>query len=110
MMAKSKSEIRKKTGRPVTRKAPVKTLRMPPDLALRIDAWARANGKDSHSEAMRHLLEIALSAPAPQKAHAPAGPAQLSKAAINQIVDQAIERSDAMHRNAGRASKRKGAK
>jgi len=63
----------------------VKTLRMPPDLALRIDAWARANGKESHSEAMRHLLEIALSAPAPQKAHAPAG-------------------------KAGRASKRKGAK
>jgi hypothetical protein len=57
-MAKSKSEMRKKTGRPVTRKAPVKTLRMPPDLALRIDAWARANGS-SHSEAMRHLLEIA---------------------------------------------------
>ena len=92
------------------RKAPVKTLRMTPDLALRIDAWARANGKDSHSEAMRHLLEIALSAPAPQKVDAPAGSAQLSKVAINQIVDQAVERSNAMQRNAGRASKRKGAK
>jgi metal-responsive CopG/Arc/MetJ family transcriptional regulator len=36
---------------------------MPADLAARIDRWAKANGKDSHSEAMRHLLEIGLSAP-----------------------------------------------
>lgn len=35
----------------------------PADLAERIDRWAKAMGKDSHSEAMRHLLEIGLSAP-----------------------------------------------
>jgi hypothetical protein len=35
---------------------------MPADLAARIDRWAKANGKDSHSEAMRHLLELGLSA------------------------------------------------
>jgi hypothetical protein len=57
-----------KTGRPVTGKAPVKTLRMPPDLAARIDRWAKANGKESHSEAMRHLLELALRAPMQRRA------------------------------------------
>jgi hypothetical protein len=62
-MAKSKSVIRKKTARPATRGDPVKTLRLPPDLTERIDRWAKANGKDSHSEAMRHLLEHGLSAP-----------------------------------------------
>jgi hypothetical protein len=36
---------------------------MPKDLAKRIDRWAKTMGKDSHSEAMRHLLEIGLSAP-----------------------------------------------
>ena len=42
---------------------PVKSLRLPADLAERIDRWAKAMGKDSHSEAMRHLLEIGLRAP-----------------------------------------------
>jgi hypothetical protein len=41
---------------------------MPPDLAARIDQWAKDNGKDSHSEAMRHLLEIALRAPMQKRA------------------------------------------
>jgi hypothetical protein len=36
---------------------------MPKDLGKRIERWAKAMGKDSHSEAMRHLLEIGLSAP-----------------------------------------------
>jgi hypothetical protein len=63
MMAKSKSAIRKMTGRPATRGDPVKTVRMLPDLSGRIDRWAKANGKESHSEAMRHLLELGLSAP-----------------------------------------------
>jgi hypothetical protein len=76
---------------------------MPADLAARIDAWATANGKDSHSEAMRHLLEIGLIAPTLQSAHAPAAPAPLSKAAINQIVDHAVERSEVMQGKRGRA-------
>ena len=62
-MAKSKSVTRKTRGRPATGERPVKTVRLSPDLAQRIDAWAKANGKDSHSEAMRHLLELGLSAP-----------------------------------------------
>jgi metal-responsive CopG/Arc/MetJ family transcriptional regulator len=61
-MAKSKSVARKKTRRP-TAQHPVKSLRLPADLAERIDRWAKTMGKDSHSEAMRHLLEIGLSAP-----------------------------------------------
>ena len=59
----AKSTIRKRTRRPATVKAPVKTLRLPPDLAERIDRWAKAMGKESHSEAMRHLLELGLKTP-----------------------------------------------
>jgi Arc/MetJ-type ribon-helix-helix transcriptional regulator len=106
-MAKSKSAILKTTGRPAKWGNPVKTVRMSPDLSERIDRWAKRNGKDSHSEAMRHLLELGLKAPTPQEAP---GPAQLSKAAINQIADRTVERSDAMQRKAGRAPKRKASK
>jgi hypothetical protein len=101
MMAKSKSGMQ--SGRLVTRKAPAKTRRMPTDLATRIDAWAKANGKESHSEAMRHLLEIGLIAPTPQSAPSSVAPAPLSKAAIKQIV--AVERSEAMQGKRGRAQK-----
>jgi hypothetical protein len=62
-MAKSKSVVRKKTRRPTAAHHPVKSLRLPADLAERIDRWAKVMGKDSHSEAMRHLLEIGLRAP-----------------------------------------------
>jgi hypothetical protein len=62
-MAKANSVIRKKIGRPATGKDPVKTLRMPADLAERIEQWAKRNGEDSYSEAMRHLLELGLRAP-----------------------------------------------
>ncbi len=61
-MATAKS-VTKKKGRPATARHPVKTLRMPADLAARIDQWAKRNGKDSHSEAMRHLLELGLRTP-----------------------------------------------
>jgi metal-responsive CopG/Arc/MetJ family transcriptional regulator len=62
-VAKSKSAARKKAKRTTAAQHKVKSLRLPPDLAERIDRWARAMGKDSRSEAMRHLLEIGLSAP-----------------------------------------------
>jgi Ribbon-helix-helix protein, copG family len=62
-MAKSKSIARKKTRRPTAAQRPVKSLRLTASLAERIDRWAKAMGKDSYSEAMRHLLEIGLSAP-----------------------------------------------
>jgi Ribbon-helix-helix protein, copG family len=61
-MAKSKSVVRKKTKRPTALQRHVKSLRLPADLAQRIDRWAKAMGKDSQAEAMRHLLEIGLSA------------------------------------------------
>jgi metal-responsive CopG/Arc/MetJ family transcriptional regulator len=85
----------------------VKSLLLPADLAECIDQWAKRNGKGSHSEAMRHLLEIGLGAPTPHEA---LGPAQLSKAAINQIADRTVERSEAMQRKARRAPKRKSSK
>jgi hypothetical protein len=59
-MAKSKSIVRKKTTTAVQRDG--KSLRLPADLAQQIDRWAKAMGEDSHSEAMRSLLGIGLSA------------------------------------------------
>jgi hypothetical protein len=61
-MAKSKSVVRKNTKRPTAVQRHVKSLRLPADLAQQIDRWAKAMGEDSHSEAMRHLFEIGLSA------------------------------------------------
>ncbi len=59
-MAKSKSIVRKKTTTAV--QSDVKSLRVPADLAQQIDRWAKAMGEDSHSEAIRSLLGIGLSA------------------------------------------------
>ena len=59
-MAKSKSLVGKKTTTAVPRD--VKSLRLPVDLAQQIDRWAKAMGEDSHSEAIRPLLGIGLSA------------------------------------------------
>jgi hypothetical protein len=61
-MAKSKSVVRKKTERPTAVQRHVNSLRLPADLAQQIDRWAKAMGEDSHSEGMRHLLELGLSA------------------------------------------------
>jgi hypothetical protein len=55
-MAKSKSQ------RPTAVRRHVNSLRLPADLPQQIDRWAKAMGEDSHSEGMRHLLEIGLSA------------------------------------------------
>jgi metal-responsive CopG/Arc/MetJ family transcriptional regulator len=63
-MAKSNSVVRKKgRGRPATGQDPVTAIRLSPDLTARIDAFVKANGIDSRSEAMRHLLELGLQAP-----------------------------------------------
>src|SRR5580704_17295127 len=61
-MAKSKSVVRKKTKRSTAVQSDVKSLRVPADLAQQIDRWAKALGEDSHSEAIRSLLGIGLSA------------------------------------------------
>jgi hypothetical protein len=55
-MAKSKSQ------RPTAVRRHVNSLRLPADLPQQIYRWAKAMGEDSHSEGMRHLLEIGLSA------------------------------------------------
>jgi hypothetical protein len=66
-MAKSIKATPKKRGRPATGKDPTFALRLPPDLTARIDAFAKANGEGSRSEAMRELLERGLSASAPKR-------------------------------------------
>jgi hypothetical protein len=58
-MAKSKSIVRRTT---TAVQSDVKSLRLPADLAQQIDRWAKAMGEDSHSEAIRPLLGIGLSA------------------------------------------------
>jgi Ribbon-helix-helix protein, copG family len=50
----------KKRGRPATGKDPMVAMRQPVELTRRIDAWAKANGEASRSEAMRRLLETGL--------------------------------------------------
>ena len=58
--------VRKKTTTAV--RSDVKALRLPADLAQQIDRWAKAMGEDSHSEAIRPLLGIGLSATADRSA------------------------------------------
>jgi metal-responsive CopG/Arc/MetJ family transcriptional regulator len=60
MTRKSITVIPKKRGRPATGRDPLVALRLPPALTERIDEWAKANGEDSRSEAMRRLLERGL--------------------------------------------------
>jgi metal-responsive CopG/Arc/MetJ family transcriptional regulator len=57
----AKSIQQKKIGRPPTGATPVTSMRLAPELAARIDAWA-AKQKDapSRSEAIRRLIEKAL--------------------------------------------------
>jgi ribosome-binding protein aMBF1 (putative translation factor) len=54
--------LRKKRGRPATGEAPILAVRLSHGLRARIDAWAtHQNSTPSRSEAIRRLLEYALS-------------------------------------------------
>ena len=54
--------LRKKRGRPPTGQDPVLTVRLPPALRMAIESWAkRQSDKPSRSEAIRRLIELALS-------------------------------------------------
>jgi Arc/MetJ-type ribon-helix-helix transcriptional regulator len=51
----------KKRGRPATGQDPVLTVRLPPDIRLAIENWAkRQKDKPTRSEAIRRLIELAL--------------------------------------------------
>ena len=57
--------IPKRPGRPATGRDPVLTLRFPAELRLAIETWARhQKDKPSRSEAIRRLIELALTAEA----------------------------------------------
>ena len=61
-MRKSIPVLRKKRGRPPTGETPVLALRLPPGLRSEIESWAKQQkDKPSRSEAIRQLIEIALS-------------------------------------------------
>ncbi len=51
---------RKKRGPPPTGKTPITALRIPDDVMVRVDRWAKANGIASRSEAIRRMIEIVL--------------------------------------------------
>jgi DNA-binding XRE family transcriptional regulator len=54
----------KKRGRPATGQDPILTLRLPATLRLAVESWTdQQNDKPSRSEAIRRLIEFALSAP-----------------------------------------------
>ena len=64
-MAKPSTEkvTPKRPGRPATGRDPVLTMRLPPSTRLAIENWAkRQKDKPSRSEAIRRLIEIALTA------------------------------------------------
>ena len=53
--------LRKKRGRPPTGQDPVLTVRLPPALRSAIESWAKQQSDTpSRSEAIRRLIEIAL--------------------------------------------------
>jgi DNA-binding XRE family transcriptional regulator len=56
--------IPKKRGRPPTGRDPIFALRLPPGLRYDIERWAKGQSdKPSRSEAIRRLIEVALTAP-----------------------------------------------
>jgi metal-responsive CopG/Arc/MetJ family transcriptional regulator len=60
-MKQSIPVLRKKPGPAPTGKTPVTSIRLAPELAARIDAWAqRQKDAPSRSEAIRRLIEKAL--------------------------------------------------
>jgi metal-responsive CopG/Arc/MetJ family transcriptional regulator len=61
-MAKSIAVEPKKRGRPATGRDPVIGLRLSPEKTEQLDAWAAAKGLTSRSEAVRLMIDQALSA------------------------------------------------
>ena len=62
-MAKQSTEkvTPKRPGRPATGRDPVLTVRLPPSTRLAIENWAKQQkDRPSRSEAIRRLIEIAL--------------------------------------------------
>jgi Arc/MetJ-type ribon-helix-helix transcriptional regulator len=59
-MKKSIPVNAKRRGRPATGQDPVSAVRLPSDLTIEIDNWARKNDADSRSEAIRRLVELGL--------------------------------------------------
>jgi Arc/MetJ-type ribon-helix-helix transcriptional regulator len=61
MTQKSIAVTPKKRGRPATGQDPVLTVRLPPTTRLAIESWAKQQkDRPSRSEAIRRLIEIAL--------------------------------------------------
>jgi hypothetical protein len=73
IMAKSIPVIRKKKGRPATGQDPVMTVRLPPELTERVDAWVKSRDAQSRSDAIRQLIELGLDKPS-AKSHQPKKP------------------------------------
>jgi hypothetical protein len=64
----TKKVVQKKRGRPATGRDPVSAIRLSPALKSAIASWAnQQNDKPSRSEAIRRLIEFALSAKAKKR-------------------------------------------
>ena len=59
MRKAKKKDISKKRGRPATGRDPVTSIRLPPILTTKLDAWAARKGH-SRSEAIRAMIEDRL--------------------------------------------------
>jgi hypothetical protein len=62
---KKSISVNKKTGRPKKKGGvhPVSAVRLPPEVAASVDAWAASQeGELSRSEAIRRLVEVGLKA------------------------------------------------
>ena len=91
-MAKSKSVIRKKRGRPATGHDPISAVRLPAGLTAAIDKWATKTGAHSRSEAIRRLLERALAGSQPPRRASHKGASKALEMAGREI-DRAVGQS-----------------
>jgi metal-responsive CopG/Arc/MetJ family transcriptional regulator len=88
-MAKSISVLPKKRGRPATGRDPVTAIRLSPALRSKLDEWCKEqNDQPSRSEAIRRLVEQALSSKG--RARKPPGEkaADLAAQAIEKRTDK----------------------
>lgn len=71
-MTDSNNDNQKKRGRPATGTAPLVGVRMTPDFQKTIKAWAKKQADDpSLAEAIRRLVEIALTSSRPRRPASP---------------------------------------
>jgi hypothetical protein len=98
IMAKSIKVIPKRRGRPATGRDPVSAIRLPVELTAAIDKWAARNEAASRSDAIRRLVELALSGSQPMS--------QRSPKATSKALDMAGQQIDKLADSSATAEER----